>query len=285
MQGFTFNARIVKPDEGASAIPGGQYRLVITKSNVVAVKDKPNSFYLGFTLKVCDGQFANSQMRDNMNLWNESSQAVEIAQGRLSAYCHATGILDLNIPPNAAPDCYAQQMHNIPFLADVGIDKNGYNTIKKVMPLGQPTQTGPQMTQAPQGQAPGQGWGGQPQQPTNQWGAPPPQQPAQVQQPQQFVQQASQPVAAQPPQGQGGWGGPQPGTAPVQQPPQQFQPVNAPMPGQPQPTGAPTGAPQWPGQPQQAQQPPQAPAQGGWQPTAQPQQPAGNAPWAPPQGQ
>jgi hypothetical protein len=275
MQGFTFNARTVKPDEGASAIPGGQYRLVITKSNVVAVKDKPNSFYLGFTLKVCDGQFANSQMRDNMNLWNESSQAVEIAQGRLSAYCHATGILDLNIPPNAAPDCYAQQMHNIPFLADVGIDKNGYNTIKKVMPLGQPTQTGPQMTQAPQGQAPGQGWGGQPQQPTNQWGAPPP----------QFVQQASQPVAAQPPQGQGGWGGPQPGTAPVQQPPQQFQPVNAPMPGQPQPTGAPTGAPQWPGQPQQAQQPPQAPAQGGWQPTAQQQQPAGNAPWAPPQGQ
>jgi hypothetical protein len=284
MQGFSFNARQVKPDEGASAIPGGQYRLIIAKSNIVPVKDKQGQFYLGFVLKVVDGPHANAQMRDNMNLWNESQQAVEIAMGRLSAYCHATGILDLNIPPNAAPDCYAQPMHNIPFLADVGIDRNGYNTIKKVMPLGQPGASGPQFTQAPQGAAPGGGWGTQPAQPTNQWGAPPAPPPAPPAQPPQQFQPVNAPIPPIAPP-QGGWQG-QPGPATAPAPQQAPQPAQQ-WPGaaqQPQQTG-PAPAPQgWPAQPTQAAQQPPAQTQQ-WQPPAGQAPMPGNAPWAPPQGQ
>jgi hypothetical protein len=164
MNGFSFDPRNVKPDEGFKVIPAGQYKMVIYKTDWKPTKDDNSKWYLSVALKVAEGAEKEHSFADNLNLVN-SPQTVEIAMARLSAYCYAVGHLQpVNLAADVPDGMAAPFLHNIPFLAEVGV-QGEYNRIKKVMPL-----SGPQMTAAPTQQfAPA----AQPQPGSNAWGAPP----------------------------------------------------------------------------------------------------------------
>lgn len=164
MSGFNFDPRTVKPDEGFKVIAGGQYKMVVYKTDMKPTSKDPTKWFLSVALKVVEGSENGHAFADNLNVINEP-QTVEIAMARLSAYCHAVDKLQpVNIQPNAPDGMALPAIHNIPFLADVGV-QGEYNRIKKVMPL-----SGPQMTAAPTQQFQP---AGQPQPGANAWGAPP----------------------------------------------------------------------------------------------------------------
>lgn len=278
---LNFNARTVTPMVALDPVPENWYKVVIAKSNMKQTRDE-KSMMLALECSIIEGQYQGRVVYWNLNLFNASQQASEIAAKQLSAISHVTGVYD--VADVGGPDNSTPMIHNIPFLAHVviGAGNSGpMNNIRAVKDVN--------------GNLPGKGAGGpQMQQP----GQPPmqQQQPGMQQQPQpgQWQQPGSGPVMQpggytppmqQQPQGQPGG---QPSYAPPQgqpqgQPGQWGQPGGQPQaqPGQ-QPQQQPQGQPgqQWQGG-QQTQ--PSAPVQG--QPQGQPQtwqqpgQPPASAPW------
>lgn len=261
---LNFDARTVAPQVGLDPVPEGWYKTVVSKSNNQAAKSG-NGGLLELILQIIEGPFQGRTAYWNLNLYNTSAQAVEIAYKQLSALCHVIGqyqVVDTN-----TPDMMVPALHNIPFLAHIVVAQgtNGpINNIKAVRDVnnndpgkvGGATQQGPgpgqQMSpnaQPPVNQQPPAGWQGQPQtQPQGQWQ-------------------------------------PQPQTQPQGQPQQNWQP--------PANGGAPQGAPAWQGQPQgQPQTQPQGAPQGWQGPQGGQQMPPNNQPppnqpstaWQPPQG-
>lgn len=241
-----FNAQQYDPSQGVGGLPIGKHPVVIESSEVKA-NAKNDGGYLQLNLKIIDGPQTGTVGAYRLNLYHSNQQTVEIAHRQLSAVCHVVGVF--NVQDSA-------QLHNIPFLVEVGPQKNDpqYTEVKKVFDAhgnepGKAGQGAPQQAPAGFGQQPQQpaqqpqGGFGQPQQPQGQpaaWGAPQGQQPA-----------PQQPAA----NGAPAWGG-----QPAQQPQQ------------------PQGAPAWGQAPQQPAQQPQQPAAAGagWQQGAAP---AGAAPW------
>ena len=254
MASLNFNASSVPPTQSFEALPAGWYNTMIIGSEMRPTKDGQNQ-YLRLTLQVIDGQYANRQVFDNLNLQHSNPVASEIAYRKLSAYCHATGVMQVQD---------SQQLHGIPFKSRITVrpadgQYEASNDVKDVKHM----------------QDPSAGGNGAPaQQPFQQQAQQPFQQPAQ-QQPAFQQQPAGQVVQQAPFQ---------------QQAPAQFQGA-APAAAQfNQQTTAPTmdnggaqPATTSPSEPPFAQQ--QAPVQQGFQPQ-QPQQPAqqgqpgGVPPWA-----
>lgn len=187
MAQLQFDANQVKPQEAFEPVPKGWYNLRITESETKPTKDGTGAL-LALTIEVIDGNYVNRKIFDRLNLWNANPVASEIAQRRLSAYCHATGVMQLQD---------SQQLHGIPFKGRVSIreDKTGQyepsNEIKDVKHINDPAGTSP----------------------TAQQGFTPPQAPA-VPQNAAFAPPATSSFQ-QPPQ------------MPPQQPPQQAQPMPA----------------------------------------------------------
>jgi hypothetical protein len=247
MAQLNFDARQVDPQQSFEPIPAGWYNMMIVES---AMKPTSNGqgAYLQLSLKVVDGQYAGRQVFDRLNLQNQNPVAAEIAYKRLSAYCHATGVIQVQD---------SQQLHGIPLKARVTVrtDSTGQydpsNEIKAVKHINEETGTtaapAQQGFQAPAQQAPQQGFQQPQQAPQQQWQQPPAQQaPA----PQQFQQPAQQPQFQQP--------------APQQAPAQGGAQTPPWMQGQPAPAEA--------AQPTPQQAPQQAPAAGQTPPWAQPRQ-------------
>lgn len=233
MAQLNFDARQVDPQQSFESIPAGWYNMMIVESEMKPTKDGSGA-YLQLTLKVVDGQYAGRQVFDRLNIQHQNPVAAEIAYRRLSAYCHATGVIQVQD---------SQQLHGIPFKARVSVrtDSTGQyepsNEIKAVKHINEDTGTtaapAQQGFQAPPQQAPAQQlpqWNiQQPQQaPQQQWQQPPAQQPAPA--PQQFQQPAQQPQFQQP--------------APQQAPAQGGAPVPPWMQGQQAPAQAAQSAPQ-----------------------------------------
>ncbi|AEX56078.1 hypothetical protein KL1_00032 [Burkholderia phage vB_BceS_KL1] len=251
-----FNPMQFDPTQGVGSLPIGKHPVVIESDEVKANKANDGG-YLQFNLRIIDGPHAGTTGAYRLNLYHSNQQTVEIANRQLSAICHVTGVFQLG-----ANGSDTSVLHNIPFLVEVGPQKNdaSYTEIKKVYDRnGNEPGKGGQGAGAAQPQAAGfggqpQGFGQQPQQqPQNPqggaaWGG----QPQQSQQPQQ--------PQGQPAGGQPAWGG-----APQQ-------------PQQPQGQPAQGGAPAWGGQPQG--QPQQQPQQaGGWQQGGGAPAGGGAAPW------
>lgn len=234
-----FDARNVDPTQGVGGLPIGKHPVVAIKSEVKPTKDN-DAGYLQFDLQVIDGPNKGAVGAYRLNLYHTNPQTCEIAHKQLSALCHVTGVYQVQD---------SQQLHNIPFVVEVGLQKepnpNKYTEVKRVFDINgnEPGHANNGGQQAQQG---GGNWGGQGQQ-----------------QPQQQ------------PQGGGnnaGWGG------------QSQVANNVPMPGndqsqqQPQQNGN-GGQPGWGNQQQGGNQQAQQPAQGGWngqQGQNNAQQPQGN---------
>lgn len=146
---LNFNAANVKPDEGRVAIPAGWYNAKITASEMKPTKDNEGS-YLQIEATIIDGAHAGRKLFDRMNLANKSQVAVEIAQARLSAYCHATNVINLQ---------HTTQLHEIPFTVKVRLKPadgqyDESNEISAVKAIGQAAGAGP-VVGAPAGAAAG----------------------------------------------------------------------------------------------------------------------------------
>ena len=210
-----FNAQQYDPTQGGGSLPVGRHPVIIESSEVKANKANDGG-YLQLNLKLIDGPQMGTTGAYRLNLYHSNPQTAEIAHRQLSAICHVIGVFNVQD---------SQQLHNIPFIIEVGLQKGeeaaqkGYTEVKKVFdingnepgkagqgaPAAQPQQQPAaqggfgqqQPAQQPQGDAPAWG-GGQPAQQQPQ-GAPAGNAPAWGQQP------AQQPAAQQPAQQAGGW--------------------------------------------------------------------------------
>lgn len=282
---LNFDARTVAPQTSMLPVPEAWYKVRISKSNIKPTS-KGDGGYLELQCEIIEGQHNGRILYWNLNIFNPSQQAVEIAYKTLSAVSHVTGVFQVN--DQQVPDSTVPMLHNIPFYvyAVVGQGQQGpINNIRACkdingndpgkqgqgapMPQGLPG-GGFQAPSAPGGAptggtAPGgwQGQQGQPAAPTGPGGqtwqpgtnTPPNPAPAPTQ------WQPNQPAPQPAPQG---WTG-QPAGQPQQQPAQPAQPApagNWQQPGQPQ-QGQPQPQP-WPQQQQTQPAPAPAPA-GQWQ--------------------
>lgn len=101
----------------SSLIPKGDYLVRIVESDVVQNSAQTGTI-LKLTLELLEGQFQGKRVYDSLNITNPNEMAVRISRERLSGYCHATGVIQLQD---------SQQLHGIPFIASirVKVDKNG----------------------------------------------------------------------------------------------------------------------------------------------------------------
>jgi hypothetical protein len=109
-----FDARAVEPNQGFDVLPAGEYDVAIVSSEVKATSDN-NGKYLKLELQVLNGQFQNRKIWDNLNIWNQNAQAVQIAKGTLSAICRAVNVLT---PQDSA------ELHNKPLRIKVAVKKD-----------------------------------------------------------------------------------------------------------------------------------------------------------------
>ena len=224
-----FDATQYDPSQTFGQLSIGRHPVIIESSEVKPTKEG-TAGYLQVNLRVIDGDGIGQVGAMRYNLYNTSAKAVEIAHKQLSALCHVIGVFNLTD---------SSQLHNIPFIVDVGPQADPkYTEVKRVFDIrgNEPHRQG---TGAPQGAAQPQGaaWGGQ-QQPPQQAPAqtPPQQQQPAWGQPQQAPQQAAPGATPQ------AW--------PQQQAPQQAPQQQAPWGGNPATAGgapatAPNGAPPW----------------------------------------
>ena len=83
-----FDAATVDPATDFEPLPAGKYLAVITDSEMKPTK-AGTGHYLQMTFQVIDGPFKNRLLWSRLNLDNPNRQAVQIAQGELSAICRA----------------------------------------------------------------------------------------------------------------------------------------------------------------------------------------------------
>lgn len=156
LMGGGFNAALVKPEQGSSALPLGKYPVVITASDVKPTKGG-DGFFVEVTLEIIDGEHKGQSGAMRFNLYNNNDTTRKIAEAQLSAVCHVIGQLDPFEDTNA--------LHGRPFVVEVANQKltqdqereksegktvTPYTEVKKVFDMA--------------GNLPGQSGGGQPQQ-------------------------------------------------------------------------------------------------------------------------
>ena len=108
-----FNAANVDPATDYEAIPAGKYLAIISNSEMKPTKSGSGT-YLEICFQLIDGPFKNRLLWSRLNLSNPNNQAVQIAQGELSAICRAVGVMQ---PKDSA------ELHNLPLQISVKCKK------------------------------------------------------------------------------------------------------------------------------------------------------------------
>ncbi len=147
--GWTFDARQHTPQQGtAGGHPVGKFKFTITKTECVANKDNTGGM-LRVTFTSDKGSINN-----NYNLWNQNEVAVKIANGELSALCHAVGRYNL-ASADASELLNAQGVMEVDYqsqtAADKAAGKTPYVQVKKIFTV---DGNEPGTTTAPAGNAP-----------------------------------------------------------------------------------------------------------------------------------
>jgi len=126
MQG-SFDAQQFAPKQVGTTHPTGKFPATITNTSIEPTKNADGGmFIVEFTT-----QAGSIVMR--YNLWNPSAQAVSIAQGQLSALCHATGIFKLDWANDGAALKNAHcQIEVVDQIDKQTKQPNGYTQVAKV---------------------------------------------------------------------------------------------------------------------------------------------------------
>lgn len=122
--GATFDATGIDPMKPLEVLPPGKYPAQIVASDMRLTRDGMGQ-YLNLEIDVLDGPYKGRKLFDRLNLVNNNTQTVEMAQRTLSAICHATARLQVQD---------SEELHLIPFMAVVQVQppKNGYGESNKI---------------------------------------------------------------------------------------------------------------------------------------------------------
>jgi hypothetical protein len=98
-------------------LPVGEYKAVITASEVCETKSNPDNKYLKFTFEVIDGKYKGRKLFENLNLWRDGSSkkddiTMRIAQSNLAQMCRAVGMTSIN---------NSEELHNKPLVIKVKV--------------------------------------------------------------------------------------------------------------------------------------------------------------------
>lgn len=132
ISGLGFDAQQVEPN-GFDLLPAGEYDAVIVDSKVVPTKAGDGKI-LKLQLQVLNGQYQNRTLFDQLNLWNPSQKAEQIAKGTLSALCRAVNVLT---PKDTS------ELHNKPVRISVGVQKSEEYGDQNKIKAYKPRQSGP----------------------------------------------------------------------------------------------------------------------------------------------
>lgn len=105
-----FNANNVPPTTGAELLPAAKNVLVGIIESKRKETNGSDGEYLHLTFEILDGEHKNRKVPKFLHMWNKSAEAVRIANGQMSAICHACKRV------NATDSC---ELHNIPIVADI----------------------------------------------------------------------------------------------------------------------------------------------------------------------
>lgn len=89
---INFDSTNIAPDTARAPIPAGTYLAHIVDSDLVASKTG-NGQNLQLRFQVLDGQYKDSTVKENLCVQHTNQETQRIAQAKLSAICHATGLL------------------------------------------------------------------------------------------------------------------------------------------------------------------------------------------------
>ena len=109
---LNFDASTVDPATALSAIPANDYVVILAKAEPEATR-KGDGHYLHCDFIVQEGEFKGRHLYKNLNLWNPSEQAKEIAWRELSGIAHACNVLQ--VPT-------IDVLFNIPMMAKVIVE-------------------------------------------------------------------------------------------------------------------------------------------------------------------
>jgi Protein of unknown function (DUF669) len=109
----------IDPTPRFDPVPRDKYPVEIVHSEKKATNNGRGA-YLEFEEEIISGPFAGRKLWDRLNLWNENTQTVEIAQRQLAQICNAVGMIGVR---------ESEQLHHKAMLAHVkyipeGPDKN-----------------------------------------------------------------------------------------------------------------------------------------------------------------
>lgn len=92
---LNFDSTNIAPETTRDPIPAGTYLSHITESDLVAAKSG-NGQNLKLTFEVLDGQYKGRKVFETLCVQHTNAETQRIAQAKLSAICHATGLLRVN---------------------------------------------------------------------------------------------------------------------------------------------------------------------------------------------
>lgn len=135
-----FDAEQHDPMEDFSVMPAGEYVAMAMDSEMRVTKLGTGEF-LQITWEIIDGENQGRKLWSRLNLNNPNPTAVEIANRELSSICRAVNVLR---PKNS------EQLHNLPLVLNVGIEKRkdngelanrvkGYSSVGDMPPRSAPT--------------------------------------------------------------------------------------------------------------------------------------------------
>lgn len=104
--------RQIQPQTALTPVPDGWYKVIIRKSNLKETAKKDGG-YLELQNEVIEGPMTGRIIYWNLNLFNQSQQAVDIAYKQLSAIGHCLGIY--NVQDQNVPDAFVPMLHNNPY--------------------------------------------------------------------------------------------------------------------------------------------------------------------------
>lgn len=116
MATLNFRASAIQIEERSSnfgPLPAGDYEMMIVKSDTKPTK-AGTGHYLECEMHVISGEHSGRRHWERFNLDNPNAQAVKIAQESLARLCAALGVDEVED---------SEQLHDRPFIAEVGIDK------------------------------------------------------------------------------------------------------------------------------------------------------------------
>lgn len=124
-----YNATDGQTMDDRDALPAGEYPAALVKSEHKETKAKNGNAYIDCEFEVTDGEFKGRRFWTMLNLWNNNSQAVEIAQKELNSICHACGKLQIND---------TEELHGIPMMVTLSVKTDDYgpkNVVRNYKPL------------------------------------------------------------------------------------------------------------------------------------------------------